>query len=812
MNLRSLKIFSIGAAIMIVSAVSLNAKVYDVTRYGAKGNGTAIDSPAINKAISAAAANGGGTVYVPAGTYACYSIRLASHIHLYLEKGAVILAAEPTEKTGYDLPEPNPDNKFQDFGHSHWQNSLIWGMGLEDVTISGEGTIDGKGLERKKCADLHANKGIAMKLCNNVSIRDIKMYRCGHFAMLLTGVENLVIQNVTCDTQRDGFDIDCCRNVRVTGCSVNSPYDDGIVLKSSYALGRFKDTENVTISDCFLSGYDVGSLIHNTWSKEIVAKRKDNSCGRIKLGTETSGGFKNVAVTNCVFEYCGGLFVECMDGGVVEDVTFNNITMRDCLDSPIFIRLGARMRSPEGTPLGQLRRILFSDINVYNANSTYPAIISGIPGHCVEDIVLRNVYLNYKGGSTADPSKGLPPEAEKGYPDPWMFGPVSCKGMLLRHARRVTFDGVHYSFNTADQLPLMLQDDVKDFVERDVTVRNIYEETEEDQQLTANEKDVLSPLSSDMIYSIGALKSSTSVMQSFDLDLEENIIYYTQLHKRYQILASWGKVNGLESDGCMYLDYFGHGSNFTMENLEKDKYLWIGTYASKNNKGDYWGDQIITRIKIEDGKEIKPWDCTDNYYFGEKNISCAVDFDNDEFTVLGISSGNVRTYKLSEMMALPLAEITLEPVTYGGDKAPDPETTITPVVKARDCTVLKPMESFHIDRVEGVPWQGFDVCGKHIFQAQGKGNGNDGITPSQGYVLIYKLKGSVVQSATQVMSIADIQALKELGITDTGYMEPEGIKIRNGKMYCGYASKNSEGVKKGVILMFSKEALSKGDY
>lgn len=796
----------------MVCACSAFAQVYNVRKYGAKGNGTTIDSPAINKAIKAAAEKGGGTVYFPAGTYACYSIRLESHIQLYLDKGAVILAATPTETEGYDLPEYNPDNKFQDFGHSHWQNSLIWGIGLNDVTIAGEGMIYGKGLERKKCADLHANKGIALKLCNNVVIKDIKLYRCGHFALLATGVENMTLANVTCDSQRDGFDIDCCRNVRVYGCSVNTPWDDGIVLKSSYALGYFKDTENVTVSDCFLSGYDVGALINNTWTKDEVARRKDNSCGRIKLGTESSGGFKNVAVTNCVFEFCGGLFVESEDGGIVEDITFNNITMRETLDAPIFIRLGSRMRTPAGTPVGAIRRVLFSDINVSGANSTYPAIISGIPGHCIEDVSMRNVHMNFKGGSTVDPSRGLPPEAEKGYPDPWMFGPVACKGLLLRHARNVDMQGVHFSFNEKDELPVFLEDDVKGLVKNDVTVRNIYEEEPEETAQVVNEKSILSPLTSDMIYSNSFIKSPSSVMQSFDLDLEENIIYYTQIDKKYRLLASWGKINALEADGCMYLEYFGHGSNFTMENLAKDKYIWIGTWASKNKDGDYWGDQIITRIKIEDGKTVKPWDCTENYYFGEKNISCALDFENDLCTILGISTGDVRTYKLSEMKALPVEDITLEPVTYGGLEAPDAETTVTPTVKARDCRKLKPVGSFHTDRDKGISWQGFDVSRKYVYQARGNGNANDGKDPSNGYVLIFKLNGGKSQTATVVEAIRDINVLKELGLTDTGYMEPEGIKVRNGIMYCGYASKNSEGVRKAVILRFSKEPVSKGDY
>jgi polygalacturonase len=105
------------------------------------GNGKHIDSPAINEAIDKAAEDGGGTVLISEGQYLCYSIRLKSGITLRLEKGAVIKAAQVSSEAGYDEPEPN-DSHFQDFGHSHWHNSLIWGENLHDVTLEGEGLID----------------------------------------------------------------------------------------------------------------------------------------------------------------------------------------------------------------------------------------------------------------------------------------------------------------------------------------------------------------------------------------------------------------------------------------------------------------------------------------------------------------------------------------------------------------------------------------------------------------------------------------------------------------------------------------------
>ena len=128
--------------------VTEKAPVFNVRTYGAKGDGQALDTSAINKTIDAAAAAGGGTVYFPAGNYQSVSIHLKSNIALYLDQGATIIAANTANEVKYDPPEPNEWDKYQDFGHTHWHNSLIWGENLNHVSILGPGTIWGKGLVR----------------------------------------------------------------------------------------------------------------------------------------------------------------------------------------------------------------------------------------------------------------------------------------------------------------------------------------------------------------------------------------------------------------------------------------------------------------------------------------------------------------------------------------------------------------------------------------------------------------------------------------------------------------------------------------
>jgi polygalacturonase len=442
-------------------------RIFDVTRYGAKGDGVTIDSDAINRAIDAAAAAGrgpgggpGGTVYFPAGTYASYSIRLKSNVGLYLGQNATILAATPANGKGYDPAEPGAGNPFQDFGHSHWHNSLIWGEGLDNITIEGPGKIDGQGLVRggaQESAPLQGNKILSLKLCRNVAVRDITMVNGGHFCILPTGVDNFRIDGVVIDTNRDGINIDCCKNVRISNTTVNSPNDDAIVLKSSYALNVARATENVTIDNCFVSGYDLGTLIDGTFKTAASFGRT----GRIKFGTESNGGFRNIAISNVIFEYCRGLALETVDGGLLEDVTISNLTMRNC-QMPIFMRLGARMRGPAGVPAGFLRRVSISDVIAHNSDPRYPSCIAGIPDHRIEDIRLSNIRHHMLGGLTPDAAPINPPELENAYPEPSMFGTLPAYGFFIRHASGVTLDNVEVRYETKDTRPAYVLRDVLD--------------------------------------------------------------------------------------------------------------------------------------------------------------------------------------------------------------------------------------------------------------------------------------------------------------------------------------------------------------
>jgi polygalacturonase len=544
------------------AAPALSPLMFDVRTFGATGDGKTVDSPAINAAIEAAAAAGGGTVVFPAGSYISFSIRLKSKVDLYLSQGSAIIAADspkPGETTGYmggtyDAAEPKTAyDAYQDYGHNHWHNSLMWGESISDFSITGPGLIWGRGLSfgagpgrapagagasgpgfgpgrpgapggttapgaaaapaapgvaaapgaaaaggaagagaagrgggaggfgggarpgRGNYPQFQAeqsgvgNKAIGLKNCRNVTLRDFSILKGGHFGILVTGVDNLTIDNLKIDTDRDGMDIDCCKNVRVSNCTVNSPWDDAIVPKSSFALGYNRSCDNYTITNCFVTGtYQLGTVLDGTWKKfdeDMIRAQRVGRTGRIKLGTESNGGFKNFSISNCVFEGCQGLALETVDGALLEDITVTNITMRDIISCPVYLRLGARLRGPKGTGdqstvVGTLRRVLISGINCFNSAAHYGSNITGIPGFAVEDLKISDVYVQHVGGGTAEQAKIVVPEKENAYPEPGMLGTLPAHGFYFRHVNRLEMSHVEIQPAAADARPCIVTDDV----------------------------------------------------------------------------------------------------------------------------------------------------------------------------------------------------------------------------------------------------------------------------------------------------------------------------------------------------------------
>jgi polygalacturonase len=483
---------------------------FDVRRFGATGDGRTLDTTAINQAIAAAHAGGGGTVLLPAGNYLSHSIRLQSRVTLEFRAGATLIAADPPPPGapgGYDAPEDGPPNQHQDFGHSRFRNSLLWGENLEHVTLCGPGVIYGRGLSRGNgrialpvgqvapqppghLPDVleadgpvepfagplapgpfgypHAldtlpagvgNKTLALRGCRHVAVRGLTILHGGHFAILAAACDNLVVDGVFIDTNRDGIDIDACANVRISRCSVNSPWDDGICIKSSCGFGGLRPVENVTVSDCYVSGFTEGTLYDGT--RERVIRHRGGPIGRIKLGTEASGGFRNIAISNCVFEFCRGLALEQVDGAAMEDVVISNLVMREVMNAPIFIRLGARLRAPGASRPGTASRIAISNVVAHDVAPEHGIFIAGLPGHPVTDVRLAGIRLHSRGGGTRQDAARAVPEMPAAYPEPMLFGTLPAWGLYVRHAARIQLRDLTLHLLGAEQRPAIGLDDVQ---------------------------------------------------------------------------------------------------------------------------------------------------------------------------------------------------------------------------------------------------------------------------------------------------------------------------------------------------------------
>ncbi|MGK6356603.1 glycoside hydrolase family 28 protein [Sphingomonas sp. DT-207] len=468
-------------------------EVFDVRDHGAKGDGVALDSPAINAAILAAEKAGGGVVVLPPGRYLSFSLRLKSRVTLAIEQGAVLVAAEKGPLGAYDLPEERGPQLYQDFGHSHWHNSLIWAEGAEDIAIIGKGRIDGLGLTRngpgtpwskqagerplsmaampvqdvakleqsRKAMLGMGNKAIALAHCRRVRLEGFTLFKGGHFALLASEVDDLDVIDLTIDTNRDGLDLDCVRRARVERCRVNSPNDDAIVFKTSLGLGRRASCEDITIRGCTVTGYDLGTMLDGTLQRsQQLAPDRDRVTGRIKLGTESNGDFRRIRIQDCRFERSRGLAIETVDGGTIEDVLAENIAMEEVTTAPLFLRLGARLRGPEGTSVGAMQGVEVRGLSARGIDPRFAAILAGLPGHRIECVQLRDIALAFEGGF-AEPVPASPAELADAYPEPSMFGSTPAWGLWARHVTGLEVKRLRLSRPGADPRPPVLLDDAQ---------------------------------------------------------------------------------------------------------------------------------------------------------------------------------------------------------------------------------------------------------------------------------------------------------------------------------------------------------------
>ncbi len=345
-------------------------RLFAAADLGAVPGGNAVENTrAVNAALAAAAERGGGTVVLPEGEIRVYTLHLLSGVNLLLPPGTVLRAAGEEEGGAFDEPESNPWAGLQDHGHTYFANSMLYAADQRDIMIYGGGLIDGgrwdaegkrvgvlsgndpaeplKRGDRGHRGTWHGNKAAALVRCRNVVVRDIRILHGGHFALLLAGCENVLLENCIVDTDRDALDIDACTAVTVRGGCYNSLTDDAVVLKSSCGSGVFRPCSDVLVEDVEVSGYDEGSVLDGT--RTVRKKAATDLCGptgRIKLGTESTWGYHTVTVRRVRFRRSRGFCLETVDCAPMHDILLEDCDMEDVSSAPIFIIAGDRQRTP----------------------------------------------------------------------------------------------------------------------------------------------------------------------------------------------------------------------------------------------------------------------------------------------------------------------------------------------------------------------------------------------------------------------------------------------------------------------------------
>ena len=446
--------------------------MFNIKDYGAVSDGKTLCREAFQRAINACSDVGGGTVYVPNGTYLMGTVFLKDNIHIVLDAGALILGSCDL-KNDFARDEDIPYPVYQDASHTFFHHSLFVAEGCKHISITGAGRIDMQSKYESDdftpvrgigvCAkgSFRGAKVIAFKECEEVFLSDFSLYNATDLAIYLAGCEDIRVKSLLIDTHIDGINIDCCKNTIISDCIIRSG-DDGIVPKSSYVLGRKQLTENLTVTNCIVS----------------------SECNAIKLGTESNGGFKNITVSNCVIfdTRSVGLSVEAVDGGEIDGVTFTNITLKN-VGCPFFVIIGDRARGPEGTGIGSIKNVKISHIihtgpyseiprkrgPYYRHLETLPfnhqgGMIVGLPGHRVENVRLEDIHLEMMGGEQTVPDEV--PERPKGYPDADIFGRLNSYGFFIRHGKNIKAVDIDAEVYSPDARPEITIDDVENFVRR----------------------------------------------------------------------------------------------------------------------------------------------------------------------------------------------------------------------------------------------------------------------------------------------------------------------------------------------------------
>lgn len=452
------------------------AKNINILDYGAIADGKTLNTKAVQKAIDDCSISGGGTVTVPTGQFLIGTIYLKNDVNLNLETGAVLLGS----------------TKIEDYD----PQILIRALQVKNISITGNGTIDGQGHTFWIPADkskipydrapewIHPEKSprnlVKLEGCTNVNILNVHLKGAESWTLHLLGCDEVLVNGITIRNplqgpNTDGIDIQACSNVRIANCDIYTR-DDAICLKNRDPRYIHKVCENITVTNCILTSV----------------------CNSFKIGTESQGDFKNIVFSNSVIKTArpdeelakeaaayidvkarryglaasSGIALESVDGANIQGVTISNIVI-DGAWCPIFIRLGNRGAGEQKVSpsvAGTLKDVIISNVVAYNASIA--SSITSIPGSYIENVTLSNITIKTLGGENKETAFIVLDELEKSYPDPKMWGrvlsksdataPIPISGLFIRHAKNIHLNDVQIYVDKDDMRPLVKAEDVED--------------------------------------------------------------------------------------------------------------------------------------------------------------------------------------------------------------------------------------------------------------------------------------------------------------------------------------------------------------
>ena len=451
-----------GAALGAAPRVNGNALLLRPQDFGAKVDGTSLDSPAVNAAIDRANGQGGGVVYLSPGIYLCGTVVLKSNVTLYLEAGAVLLGSKDVKQY---TPQPGPPENA-DASTRH----LIFAKDAENITLCGPGLVDGQGPSfwvpsgRRNSApedqwgdvaSLYFNPKprvspmLEFVNCRHLHVEQVRIENASGWTMRLMScvgvvVDGISIKNPVVGPNTDGIDISNSSDVRIANCSIDTG-DDAICLKSENPYGDTVPVmRNVTVTNCTLT----------------------SCCNGFKFGTRTYSGCENIVFSNSTIHntaesqlkerVIAGIALEMVDGGWLENVVITGIAMQRTR-TPIFLRLGARTPARPGVQ-SRMRGVMISD--VYATEAVLTNSITGIPGMPVEDVTLSNIDLQTVEPGKQEWTERAIPEKPRDYPEARMLGRLPAYGMYVRHAIGVRMHSVTFKSLPTEQRPAIVCDDV----------------------------------------------------------------------------------------------------------------------------------------------------------------------------------------------------------------------------------------------------------------------------------------------------------------------------------------------------------------